>query len=126
MPEKKVDCLMCGGSFSATADTLDEVVHLVECHLKDMERYHEPLHEKKTRGAYPHGKKEILASRWFSWDILGLVPFNALSEDCAALSSIGSSSAGGLSVRTGEPRRERLRRVARLRRREAITVPARS
>ncbi len=126
MPEFHVDCEMCGDSFSATADTLDELVHQVECHLKYMQSHHEPNHEKKTRGVYPHGKKEILASRWFSWDILELRPFNALSKTCATLNRDGSGRAGGLSLPTGGPRSGRLRRLGRLRRREAITVPARS
>src|SRR6266849_3869050 len=101
MPEFHVNCLMCGGSFSATADTLDELVHAVECHLKYMQSHHEPHHEKRTRGRYPHGRREILASRWFSWDILSLRPFNILSKTCTILALSGSGGAAGAGLPLG-------------------------
>ncbi len=110
-----VDCVMCPGSFSATADTLEELVKLVQCHIDDMERKRDKHH---MDGEYPHTKDEILASKWFKWNVFGLRPFNKLSHTCAKLPPTGPRQSG----LSGAGRRRRLR----ARGREPLAVSSRS
>ncbi len=107
MPEYKGECVMCEGSFSATADSLEELVKLIQCHIDEMERHHEGHH----KGKIPHTKDEILASRWFSWTIFDLRPLNRLAQITPSV--IGLSTASR-------------RKLRQRRRREALTIPARS
>ncbi len=83
-PEFSASCVMCGpDSFSATADTLEELVRIVAVHLEYMRTHHEEyLHShngvKLPEGKYPENIPEILSSPLFQWAILRLVPFNKI------------------------------------------------
>ena len=81
-PEYQVQCAMCQDSFSATADTLEELVKIVQVHLEDMKQSHDHNHQKSP---YPSTKDEILDSNFFRWNVLRLQPFNNLSEACAKI-----------------------------------------
>jgi hypothetical protein len=86
---------MCGGtrSFSATADTLKQLVEIVDLHLRQTKgasyeshsiylnnhpqmKKHLPDPGKK----YPDNAAEILSSPLFSWAIQKLEPFNKIFD----------------------------------------------
>ena len=84
---------MCNDSFSATADTLKELVDIVALHLREMERlsdrpHHNFLehHSKSEYSAsailkdYHEHPSAILNNDGFRWDIQRLVPFNEIFE----------------------------------------------
>ena len=92
-PEFQVNCLMCEGSFTATADTLKELVDLVATHLRyakdEQDKPHLAYLAKHTgednRAAtllkrYPMDPSAILKSKGFGWNILKLVPYNKIFE----------------------------------------------
>lgn len=84
---------MCDHSFSATADTLKELVDIVALHLKEMERHHDEAHhnflEHHSKDEYSSSAilkdyhehpSAILKSDAFRWDIQRLVPFNEIFD----------------------------------------------
>ncbi len=84
---------MCDRSFSATADTLGELVEIVAVHLRRVEEQDNKPHAtyfKKHReeedlleallARYRHDPSEIVRSKLFSWDILSLVPYTEIFE----------------------------------------------
>lgn len=80
-PEFQVSCLMCSTSFSATADTLKELVEIVGLHLK-LEAHLEYVNNYPTEATHVadlrknHNNAErILSSNKFVWSIDGLSPF---------------------------------------------------
>jgi hypothetical protein len=93
-PEFYVECAMCGGtSFSATADTLKEIVEIVAVHLRQVkDAKYEPHKEyfAKHPGAkremenlekpHPDSAQEILTSPFFIWAIQRLQPFTKIYE----------------------------------------------
>ncbi len=82
-PEFHIDCVWCGGSFSATADTLRDLVEMVELHIKQMKANDEPHKEylaKHPNAKLPNTIPEILSSPAFKWAIERLVPFNEIFE----------------------------------------------
>ncbi len=92
LPEFKVDCLMCPSSFSATADSLDELVSIVDLHLQLAKGEHDKHeHEEHCRHSsegvdykYPIGdRKGILSDKHYKWTISRLVPFNSLQKTCS-------------------------------------------
>jgi hypothetical protein len=79
--EYGVDCVMCPKSFSATTDTLNELVQLARVHVHDMKKSEDKNH-KPGRGGYPETKDEILRSKWFAWTVSGINPYTKLKEAC--------------------------------------------
>ncbi len=92
-PEYRVNCVMCETSFTATADTLDELVDVVATHLRYMKDQEDKPHHaylKKHTGEdnrsatllkkYPMDKSAILNSKGFSWDIIKLVPYTLIHK----------------------------------------------
>jgi hypothetical protein len=88
---------MCDQSFSATADSLGELVDIVALHLQlaEDEKYEPHLayraylkqhsDEKKELEAllerYHVDKTEIVRSKLFRWDILRLVPYTRILKE---------------------------------------------
>lgn len=86
-PEFHVDCVMCGGtSFSATTNTLKELVEIVARHLEydDHKEYFAKHPEAKKYQSdlekHPVPARIILESPLFSWAILGLDPFTTIQK----------------------------------------------
>ena len=79
--------MMCPHSFSATADTIDELIHLARVHIKDMQEAHDKNHRPKE-GSYPETNDEILRSPWFGWTVSDLVPFTRLAQACERIPRI--------------------------------------
>ncbi len=92
-PEYRVNCLMCNQSFSATADTLGELVEIVAVHLRRVEELdnmpHEAYFKKNPEekelletllARYHNDPSEIVRSKFFSWDVLRLVPYIRIFE----------------------------------------------
>lgn len=85
---------MCGGdSFSATADTLKQLVEIVDLHLRQtggrvyeahkkyLDAHKEMSHELPSHGKkYPDDASEILQSKLFVWKIQKLQPFNQIFD----------------------------------------------
>jgi len=79
---------MCNQSFSATTDTLAELVEIVAVHLRRVEEQHNKPHEvyfkkhpeekellETLLARYRNDPSEIVRSKFFSWDVLRLVPY---------------------------------------------------
>ena len=98
MPEFHVLCVWCSGSFEATADTLDELVKLAQCHIEAVQQ--QSNHEPPDGETYPHSKEEILGSLMFSWDILYVIPFDNLRVVCEMLPPAGPTSGTATSQAT--------------------------
>lgn len=92
-PEFHVECAMCDQSFSATADTLEELVEIVALHLRQVKDQGEKPHDgylQKHKGEeyrastilkhYEDGPSAILDSPGFRWDIQRLVPYNKVFD----------------------------------------------
>ena len=91
-PEFIVNCLMCNhSSFAATADTLEELVQLVNLHIrqataKDYKTHKEYLEKNADARAEMAGllhhdnTRAILASKLFKWSIAKLAPFDKILE----------------------------------------------
>ncbi len=89
-PEFKVYCVMCNhNSFAATADSLEELVQLVNLHIRQVkdrgykahQEYfdkHTGTREKMPSLELPDNTRAILASELFKWSIERLVPFDTI------------------------------------------------
>src|SRR5713226_4656413 len=98
-PEYRVSCVMCNQSFSATADTLAELVDIVALHLRRAEAKDYEPHQAYNAYLKDHAdekeeletflakyrldKSEIVRSKLFRWDILRLVPYVRIFEEVA-------------------------------------------
>lgn len=83
---------MCNhSSFAATADTLEELVQLVNLHIRQATAKNYATHKeyfKKYPDAeaempgllHPDNTRAILASKLFKWSIAKLAPFNKILE----------------------------------------------
>ena len=76
---------MCGGnSFSATTNTLRELVDIVATHLSHEDHKHYLATHSKARKymaileKHPNDPETILSSPLFSWAIQGLEPFTEI------------------------------------------------
>ncbi len=81
---------MCGhDSFSATADTLQELVEIVSLHIRQVKAKNYAPHDQYFKDhpgtknlmpglEVPENTRAILASDLFSWSIERLVPFNEI------------------------------------------------
>ncbi len=97
-PEYKVMCAMCQGSFSATADTLPELLNLVKVHIREMEKKGDVNHQNAR---FLRTDNEILDSVDFKWEVQEIRPFTNLKLACAQLPP--SSSSPSKPQRTADP-----------------------
>jgi hypothetical protein len=84
-PEFRVDCAMCGStSFSATTNTLQELVDIVALHLRQDDHKDYLAKNAKARKymaileKHPNDPKTILSSPLFMWAIERLRPFTEI------------------------------------------------
>lgn len=88
-PVYQVMCAMCQGSFSATADTLPELLSLVKVHLKEMEKTGDVNHRNAR---FLRTDNEILNSVDFEWGVQEIRPFTNLNLACVQLPPSSSPS----------------------------------
>jgi predicted small metal-binding protein len=91
-PEFTVNCLMCNhSSFAATADTLEELVKIVNIHIREAREKNYETHkeyfknyadaEAEMPGLLHHDNtRAILESKLFKWSIAKLAPFDKILE----------------------------------------------